>query len=344
MQAKAREFLDLVQRGMLVIEYAAKFLQLSHFRSYLIPTEEKKVKKFEWGLNSRIQIIMSCFNIWDFYQLVNGASIYEESLKENATKYANQKMKVQGTDTSIGGAGPTKRMVVESFPPQRSQGCTSGNPLVPSRRNQTLELCKKCNHVHQGPYRMAIGTCYWCSQFGHFSKDCVGKGVAQKPLVPTQVYALVPGKLEGGSKVVTVISICQQKYALDILDDSGLLACKPSKFPMDYSLRLSKHEGLLLDDPTPYRRLIGRLLYLTITRPDLVYSIQVLSQFMSQPRQPYIDAAIKCSITSSLLQVKGCSFQFHLILSSRPFVMQIGLLVLTQGRLSLASVYFLGTL
>jgi hypothetical protein len=46
-EAKAREFLDFVQGGMSVIEYAAKFLQLSCFGLYLIPLEEKKVKKFK---------------------------------------------------------------------------------------------------------------------------------------------------------------------------------------------------------------------------------------------------------------------------------------------------------
>jgi hypothetical protein len=50
---------------------------------------------------------------------------------------------------------------------------------------------------------MATGTCYRCSQYGHFSKDCVGKGVAQKPLALAQVYMLVPGESEGGSEVVT---------------------------------------------------------------------------------------------------------------------------------------------
>jgi hypothetical protein len=73
---------------MSVIEYAAKFLQLSRFGLYLILTEEKKAKKFEQVLNSHIRIMMSCFDIRDFSQLVDKASIYEEILKENAAEYA----------------------------------------------------------------------------------------------------------------------------------------------------------------------------------------------------------------------------------------------------------------
>jgi hypothetical protein len=46
-KVKAREFLDLVQGKMSAIEYAMKFLQLSRFRLFLIPTEEKKAKKFK---------------------------------------------------------------------------------------------------------------------------------------------------------------------------------------------------------------------------------------------------------------------------------------------------------
>jgi hypothetical protein len=52
---------------------------------------------------------------------------------------------------------------------------------------------------------MTIETCYRCGQFRHLNKDCIGKGVAKKPLVPTRVYVLVLGEPKGGLEVVTCI-------------------------------------------------------------------------------------------------------------------------------------------
>ncbi|XP_031254798.1 uncharacterized protein LOC116112821 [Pistacia vera] len=74
------------------------------------------------------------------------------------------------------------------------------------------------------------------------------------------------------------IHLCQRKYTPNILSDSGTLGSKPAKLPMDQNLKLSEDSGTPLSDPSPFRRLIGRLIYLTITRPDISYSVQLLSQ------------------------------------------------------------------
>ncbi|XP_017699921.2 uncharacterized mitochondrial protein AtMg00810-like [Phoenix dactylifera] len=87
------------------------------------------------------------------------------------------------------------------------------------------------------------------------------------------------------------ISICQRKYALEVLEDAGYLGSKPTRCPMMQNLKLSQFEGESIEDPAVYRRLIGRLLYLTITRSDLNYSVQVLSQFLDSPKQPHLEAA-----------------------------------------------------
>lgn len=112
------------------------------------------------------------------------------------------------------------------------------------------------------------------------------------------------------------ISICQRKYALEILNYCGLLAAKPTKFPMDSNLKLSQSDGELLDDPAVYRRLVGRLLYLTITRLDLSYAVQSLSQFMAHPRQPQLHAAYSVLRYLKISPGQGPFFpsssQFHL--------------------------------
>lgn len=69
------------------------------------------------------------------------------------------------------------------------------------------------------------------------------------------------------------IFMSQRKYALDILQDSGLLGARPHTFPMEQNLTLTLTDGALLKDPSRYRRLVGKLINRTMTRPDIVYHV-----------------------------------------------------------------------
>ncbi|XP_023734190.2 uncharacterized mitochondrial protein AtMg00810-like [Lactuca sativa] len=87
--------------------------------------------------------------------------------------------------------------------------------------------------------------------------------------------------------------LSQRKYVLDILKDSGMLGCKPSSFPIEQNLKLDRREEEAQVDGTQYRRLVGRLPYLQATRPDVTYVVNVLSQFVSDPRHSHMQAMIR---------------------------------------------------
>ncbi|XP_019414623.1 PREDICTED: uncharacterized protein LOC109326392 [Lupinus angustifolius] len=79
------------------------------------------------------------------------------------------------------------------------------------------------------------------------------------------------------------ISLCQRKYALDLLSDTGFLLSKPVPTPMIKSPHLHQHDIAPYDKTELYRQLVDRFLYLTNTKPDLSFVVQQLSQFMANP-------------------------------------------------------------
>ena len=78
------------------------------------------------------------------------------------------------------------------------------------------------------------------------------------------------------------IFLSQRKYVLDLLFEIEKLGVKPCSSPMVPSVHLTR-ESELFEDPERYRRLVGKLNYLIVTRPDIAHSVNVVSQYMSSP-------------------------------------------------------------
>lgn len=88
----------------------------------------------------------------------------------------------------------------------------------------------------------------------------------------------------------TGIFMSQTKYTLDLLKEYGMINAKPLKLPMDTQLKLTPDKGVPFPDATRYQRLVGKLIYLTITRPDVAFTVQLLSQFMHNPTNVHMQA------------------------------------------------------
>lgn len=78
-------------------------------------------------------------------------------------------------------------------------------------------------------------------------------------------------------------SLNQSQYILDLLDKNDQADCNDCSTPMTSSLKLSKDRGSPLTNPTPYRSMVGVLQYLTLTRHDIAFVVNKLSQFLQQP-------------------------------------------------------------
>lgn len=89
------------------------------------------------------------------------------------------------------------------------------------------------------------------------------------------------------------IYLCQRKYALDIISETGLLGCKPVACPMEQHQKLGLSTSPAMKEGEKYRRLVGRLLYLSFTRPDICFAVNTLSQFLKNPKEDHWVAALR---------------------------------------------------
>jgi hypothetical protein len=93
------------------------------------------------------------------------------------------------------------------------------------------------------------------------------------------------------SSLMGGIFVSQQGYAEKLVGRFGLNRSKWCSTPLDANIKLRCKEGKLLPDPRPYRALVGSLIYLTITRPDIAFSVGLVSRYMQAPRKPHLEAA-----------------------------------------------------
>ncbi|RVW75469.1 Retrovirus-related Pol polyprotein from transposon RE1 [Vitis vinifera] len=121
------------------------------------------------------------------------------------------------------------------------------------------------------------------------------------------------------------VVLSQRKYALDILEETGMLDCKPVDTPMDPNVKLVPGQGEPLGDPGRYRRLVGKLNYLTITRPDISFPVSVVSQFLQSPCDSHWDAVIRILRYIKSTPGQGVLYRIEVILKLLVTQMQIGL-------------------
>ncbi|CAL5390436.1 unnamed protein product [Camellia sinensis] len=87
------------------------------------------------------------------------------------------------------------------------------------------------------------------------------------------------------------IFISQRKYAKDLLNKFGMLNCKPATTPMNINEKLQCEDGAEMADASRFRSLVGGLIYLTHTRPDIAFSVGMISRFMQHPSKLHFGAA-----------------------------------------------------
>ncbi|KAJ9547289.1 hypothetical protein OSB04_019832 [Centaurea solstitialis] len=146
------EFLQLEQGNLSVQEYTTRFIEKARFAGVYVPTEERKVERFIWGLRGNIREFVMSKEPATFQAAINAAETIECEKNRQATEMMGEMRKWDG---------PANDPRKGRFPRTDSRG----------GQNPNVRPCGKCQRVHQGDCRSGPPTCFRCRQPGHLSRD-----------------------------------------------------------------------------------------------------------------------------------------------------------------------------
>ncbi|XP_016199326.1 uncharacterized protein LOC107640308 [Arachis ipaensis] len=109
-----------------------------------------------------------------------------------------------------------------------------------------------------------------------------------------------------GLEVISIddgIYLSQAKYASDLLARADITDSHTESTSLEPNVWFTLIDDTVLDNLTLYQQLVGGLVYLTVTRPDIAYLVHVLSQFLSAPRATHYAAVLRI-----LYYIKGTLF------------------------------------
>ena len=112
-------------------------------------------------------------------------------------------------------------------------------------------------------------------------------------------------------KTKTGLCLNQRKYCIELLHEFGLLACRPVSTPLPENIVLAHKEtdnDKYLKNIVTYQKLVGKLIYLTLTRPDISYVVHCLSQHMHAPLQSHYDFGLRVLKYLKLAPGSGIGF------------------------------------
>ncbi|XP_056166822.1 uncharacterized protein LOC130138004 [Syzygium oleosum] len=159
-QAKMRsDFANVSQGSSSVMEYAARFNQLSRFEEGFVASEKRRAEHFQRGLRPDIRSILTPFVLTTYKDVLDRAIRVEQDMLESGVQGTPQYKRFKPTDYHDSRTNSSKK---------RRDFNQSGRPKIQSNPGP----CATCGKRHSGPCYRKTGACFLCGKIGHMARDC----------------------------------------------------------------------------------------------------------------------------------------------------------------------------